>query len=272
VVFRPDENAKRIGEGADRMCLEKIPEDMFVKAVLDTVAANADYVPPLDKGAMYIRPLLIGSGAILGLGPAPESTFLIYVSPVGAYFKGGQLTPIDLLVSSKFHRAAPGGAGGTKCVGNYAQVLVTQLDAKAQGYADVLYLDAKEDKYIEEVSSCNMFVVKGKTIRTPPAGETILSGITRKSVIQIARHRGYEVIEERVTVKDAMEADEVFCTGTAVVVVPVGSITYNGEKKVYCNGEVGKVGQEIYSAVTNIQYERAEDEFGWVVEVPESSN
>jgi branched-chain amino acid aminotransferase len=115
-----------------RHALCRASQDLFVRAVLDTVAANKDWVPPLDKGAMYIRPLLIGSGPILGLGPAPESTLLVYVSPVGAYFKGGQLTPINLLVSEHFHRAAAGGAGGTKCIGNYAQVLVTQLDAKAQ--------------------------------------------------------------------------------------------------------------------------------------------
>merc|ERR1719199_1997883 len=140
---------------------------------------------------------------------------MIYVSPVASYFKGGQLTPIDLLISTKFHRASPGGTGGTKCVGNYAQVLTTQLSAKAEGYADVMYLDAVHDKYVEEVSSCNVFVVKGNTIRTPPAGETILPGITRKSIIHMAQAEGYEVREEPVEVSDLMTADEVFCTGTA---------------------------------------------------------
>jgi len=264
VVFRPDQNAERMQIGARRMCMDQVPADFFKQAILDTVAANIKYIPPMEKGALYIRPLLIGSGAILGLGPAPEYTFVVYVSPVASYFKGGQLSPIDLLVSESFHRAAPGGAGGTKCVGNYAQVLVTQLEAKKQGFSDVVYLDAKEDKYIEEVSSCNMFVVKDNVIRTPPAGETILSGITRRSVIELARHKGYEVREERVTLEDAMKADEVFCTGTAVVIVPVGSITYKGQTTKY----EGHIGQDMYDSITNIQYERAEDEFGWVVEVP----
>mmetsp|Transcript_31661 Transcript_31661/g.53197 ORF Transcript_31661/g.53197 Transcript_31661/m.53197 type:complete len:423 (-) Transcript_31661:401-1669(-) len=267
VVFRPDENAKRMAAGAERMCLEEVPKDFFIKAVMDTVAANVDYIPPLDKGALYVRPLLIGTGPILGLAPAPECSFLIYVSPVASYFKGG-ITPIDLLVSTKFHRAAPGGAGGTKCVGNYAQVLTTQLSAKAEGYADVLYLDSVEDKYVEEVSSCNVFVVNGNVIRTPPAGETILPGITRKSVIEMARSEGYEVREEKVEVSELMTADEVFCTGTAVVVVPVGSITYKGEKKLYKEGAVGPVALQMYTRLTDLQYEKADDPFGWVQEVP----
>ena len=120
------------------------------------------------KGSLYLRPLLLGSGPILGLGPAPSYTLVVYCAAVGSYFKGGQLTPIDLIVETRFHRSAPGGMGGTKCAGNYSPVLVTQLAAKKEGYADVVYLDAKTDTYLEEVSSCNIFAVKGRTIRTPP--------------------------------------------------------------------------------------------------------
>lgn len=195
VLFRPDQNAARMMAGADRMSMPQVPSDLFVRACHDVVKENAAYVPPMGKGALYLRPLLMGTGPILGLGPAPSYTFLIYAAPVGAYFKGGQLTPIDLIVEERFHRAAPGehplgarepvpacsldtppfppgtgGMGGTKAAGNYSPVLVTQLAAKKSGYADVVYLDAKEDKYLEEVSSCNIFVVKGKTIRTPPLG------------------------------------------------------------------------------------------------------
>lgn len=138
------------------------------------------------------------------------------------------MSPIDLLVETNFHRAAPGGMGGTKCAGNYSPVLVTQLQAKDSGYADVVYLDAKTNTFLEEVSSCNIFVVTGKTVATPPLSGTILPGVTRRSVIKLLQDRGYEVKEEEVAVKDACEADEVFTTGTAVVVASVGSLTFDG--------------------------------------------
>lgn len=168
VLFRPDCNAERMEQGAARLSMCSPPQDLFIEAVKQTVIANQDFVPPPGKGSLYLRPLLMGTGPILGLGPAPSYTFVIYCAAVGSYFKGGQLTPIDLIVETRFHRAAPGGMGGTKCAGNYSPVLVTQLAAKKEGYADVVYLDAKTDTELEEVSSCNIFVVKGKTIKTPP--------------------------------------------------------------------------------------------------------
>ncbi|GMH35822.1 hypothetical protein BSKO_03690 [Bryopsis sp. KO-2023] len=268
VLFRPDQNAARMKEGADRLCMPEIPEEMFIKAVTDTVKANKAYVPPLGKGALYMRPLLLGSGPILGLGPAPSFTFVIFCAAVGAYFKGGQLSPIDLIVENQFHRAAPGGMGGTKAAGNYSPVLKTQLEAKEQGYADVVYLDAKTDTYLEEVSSCNIFVAKGKTIKTPPLQGTILPGVTRKSVIELARSKGYTVLEEDVSAAEAMEADEVFTTGTAVVLSAVGSLTYKGNRKQY--GEPGTptpIALELYKTLTSLQTEHADDEFGWVYPV-----
>ena len=267
VTFRPRENARRMYRGALELAMPPVPEDFFVDAVKQTVRDNARFVPPEGKGALYIRPLLIGTGPVLGLAPAPSYTFLVYVSPVGAYFKGGKLTPIALLVEHSRRRAAPGGIGDVKYIGNYAQTLRCQLPAKEQGFSDVVYLDAKEDKYIEEVSSCNMFVLKGKTIRTPSLLGSILPGITRSSVIDIARSRGYEVIETQVSVEDVVGADEVFCTGTAVVVSPVGSITFEGTKHEFCGGSVGPVAQELYDALTNLQHERAEDSFGWLEEI-----
>ena len=142
VTFRPDENAKRFAEGAGRMSMPPVPKDIFEDAVKKVISANSDYVPPVGIGSLYIRPLLIGTGAILGLGPAPSYTFLVYVSPVASYFKGGQLSPIDLVVEEDYHRAAPGGTGSTKCVGNYSPVLKVQLKQKRRIF-DVIYLDAK---------------------------------------------------------------------------------------------------------------------------------
>ncbi|KAF6154254.1 hypothetical protein GIB67_005305 [Kingdonia uniflora] len=229
LLFRPEENALRMRMGAERMCMPSPTADQFVEAVKLTVLANKRWVPPQGKGSLYIRPLLMGSGAVLGLAPAPEYTFLIYVSPVGNYFKEG-LAPINLVVENEFHRAAPGGTGGIKTIGNYASVLKAQSAAKAKGYSDVLYLDSVQKRYLEEVSSCNVFVVKGKTISTPAIKGTILPGITRKSIIDVARTQGFQVEERLVAVEELLDADEVFCTGTAVVVSPVGSITYLGKR------------------------------------------
>lgn len=265
VLFRPDRNAARLAAGAARLSMPPLPEHQFVEAVADTVRANADYVPPLGKGSLYLRPLLLGSGPILGLGPAPSYTFTIYAAAVGSYFKSGQLTPIDLIVEEHFHRAAPGGMGGTKAAGNYSPVLVTQLEAKRNNYADVVYLDAKTDTYLEEVSSCNIFVRKGRSIKTPPLGGTILPGVTRDSIIQLAGRLGYEVAEEPVSVHEAMEADEVFTTGTAVVVCSVGSLTYKGKRRAYVeDGAAGSTALELYTALTQLQTGQAEDPFGWV--------
>jgi len=232
------------------------------------VRANADFVPPMGKGSLYLRPLVMGTGPILGLGPAPSYTFCVYCAAVGSYFKGGQLTPIDLIVETRFHRAAPGGMGGTKCAGNYSPVLVTQLAAKREGFSDVVYLDAKTDTYLEEVSSCNIFVVKGRTIRTPPLQGTILPGVTRRSVIELARTRGYSVEEVPVSVSDAMEADEIFTTGTAVVLSPVGSLTHEGVRRQFgVPGEPSPIALELYDALTSLQTEKSDDSFGWVYPV-----
>jgi branched-chain amino acid aminotransferase len=269
VLFRPDCNAERMAQGAARLSMASPPEDLFLRGVEATVKANQDFVPPAGRGSLYLRPLLLGSGPILGLGPASSYTFVIFCAAVGAYFKGGQLTPIDLIVENHFHRAAPGGMGGTKCAGNYSPVLVTQLAAKKEGYADVVYLDAKTDTYLEEVSSCNIFAVKGKTIKTPPLGGTILPGVTRRSIIDLARQRGYTVEEVPLSVTEAMEADELFTTGTAVVVSPVGSLTYKGEKKQFGEvvGQPGKVALELYETLTGLQQEKLPDSFGWVYPV-----
>ncbi|KAG7026908.1 Branched-chain amino acid aminotransferase 2, chloroplastic [Cucurbita argyrosperma subsp. argyrosperma] len=263
LLFRPEENALRMRLGAERMCMPSPTVDQFVEAVKATVAANKRWVPPSGKGSLYIRPLLMGSGAVLGLAPSPEYTFLIYVSPVGNYFKEG-IAPINLVIEHELHRATPGGTGGVKTIGNYAAVLKAQSAAKAKGYSDVLYLDCVHKKYLEEVSSCNIFVVKGNVISTPAIKGTILPGITRKSIIDVARSLGYEVEERFVAVDELLEADEVFCTGTAVVVSPVGSVTYLGKRTSYGDG-VGVVSQQLYSVLTRLQMGLIEDKMNWTV-------
>lgn len=267
LLFRPSANALRMQESADRLSMPAPRAEQFVTAVEETVLANQRWIPPVGKGALYIRPLLIGTGPVLGLAPAPEYTFLIYVSPVGNYFKGGTLTPISLKVEETYHRAAPGGTGSAKAIGNYSPVLKTQMAAKKDGFSDVVYLDAQENKYIEEVSSCNIFVVKAGTITTPDLRGTILAGITRRSILELAAALGYKTEERLVSIDDLISADEVFCTGTAVVLSPVGAVTFRGKQTTFSNGQPGKVSQLLYERLTNLQKGVDEDTMGWTVQI-----
>ena len=267
VFFRPDENARRMQRGADRLKMPPVPESIFIDAVEQVVQANIDYLPPMGRGAMYVRPLLMGSGPVLGVAPAPSYSFMIYVTPVGPYFKGG-MKAIDLLISNEFHRAAPGGSGGVKAIGNYAPGMMPSRIAKSKGYAEVIYLDARTSTYIEEVGAANFFCVKDNVLYTPELTGTILPGITRASIIALARHLGYDVHEEKVSAEFAMSADEAFCCGTAAVISPIGSITHDDKKVTYGDGTPGIMTTTLYEMLTGIQNEKQEDIFGWLHEVP----
>ncbi|GJN26759.1 hypothetical protein PR202_gb14717 [Eleusine coracana subsp. coracana] len=232
LLFRPDENACRMRIGADRLCMPAPSVEQFLEAIKLTVLANKRWVPPAGKGSLYIRPLLTGNGAILSVAPAPQYTFVVFVCPVGHYFK----------------------------------VVSAQRRAKEKGHSDVLDLDPVHNKFVEEVSSCNIFMVKGNVILTPLLTGTILPGITRKSVMEIAKNLGYQVEECHITIEDLLCADEVFCTGTAVVLSPVGSITYGGRRVEYGKSQkAGVVSQKLYEAFTAIQKGLAEDSMGWTL-------
>ena len=263
VLFRPEENARRFQRGADRLGMPPVPESVFLDAVEQVVAANSKWIPPTGRGALYIRPVLWGTGAIMGVAPAPSYTFCVFVTPVGPYFKGG-LTAIDLMISDEYHRAAPGGSGGVKAIGNYAPGMMPSKNAKKGGFAEVIYLDAEEHRYIEEVGAANFFCVKDNVIHTPELTGTILPGITRASIIDLARHRGYDVIEEKVSSEFAMQADEAFCCGTAAVISPIGSICHGDQEKVYLERSIGPITRELYNALTGIQTKLATDPFGWM--------
>ncbi|KAK1381721.1 Branched-chain-amino-acid aminotransferase [Heracleum sosnowskyi] len=264
-LFRPEHNAIRMQIGAERMCMPAPSTEQFVDAVKETALANRRWIPPTGKGSLYIRPLLIGSGPILGLAPAPEYTFLIYASPVGNYFKEG-MAPLNLYVEDEYHRASPGGAGCVKSITNYSPVLKAQAKAKCSGFSDVLYLDSSNKTYIEEASACNIFIVKDNVISTPAPSGTILEGITRKTIIEISRDLGYQVDERGVRVDELDDADEVFCTGTAVGVAAVGSITYR-DKRVNYNMDGQLVSQKLFSTLVGIQRGVVEDKWGWVVKI-----
>ncbi|CAJ1936220.1 unnamed protein product [Sphenostylis stenocarpa] len=264
LLFRPDENGQRMKRGADRMCMPSPSVDQFVNAVKQTVLANKRWVPPPGKGSLYIRPLLMGTGPVLGLGPAPEYTLLIYCSPVSSYFR----TPLNLKVEDKLYRAisGSGGTGGIKSVTNYAPVYTATTDAKANGFSDVLFLDSATGKYIEEVSSCNVFIVKDNIICTPHIDGAILPGITRKSIIEIAIDLGYEVMERAVSVEEMLGADEMFCTGTAMIVNSVGSVTYKGTRVEYNTGPE-TLCAKLRATLVGIQTGCLEDTKSWTVNV-----
>ncbi|WCJ18091.1 Branched-chain-amino-acid aminotransferase 6 [Euphorbia peplus] len=249
-------------KGAERLCMPSLSVDQFLDAVKQTALANKQWIPPSGKGSLYLRPLLMGSGPSLGLGPAPEYTFLIYASPVGNYTKG----PLHFVVEENVHRAMPSGTGCVKSVTNYSPVYKASSEAKAKGFSDALFLDADTGKYIEEGSACNIFIAKGNVISTPPITGTILPGNTRKSIIEIATDNGYQVEERPIPVEELMDADEAFCTGTAMVVKPISSVTFRGNRVEYTTEGATKV-QKLHEILIGIQTGVIEDKKGWTIKI-----
>ena len=267
VIFRPEKNAERAARGCSRLSMPEIPANLFLDAAKKVVRDNADYIPNTKQGALYVRPIIFGSGAGLGVAPSTEYTFVVYVSPVGPYFKGG-LAPIRLIVTNDYHRAPLKGTGGVKAIGNYVPGMLPSGLAKQQGYAEVIYLDAAEEKYIEEVGAANFFaIIDGKMI-TPELTGSILPGVTRESVLYLAHEKmGIEIEERRISVDEALTADEVFCAGTAAIIAPIGSINYQGKEHIFSEGMVGRITKELYDELTVIQFGTGKDEFGWMTEI-----
>ena len=264
VLFRPERNASRAATSAERVVIPKVPIDMFIDACEKVVRDNIDYVPPRGKGSLYLRPVIWGTGPILGVAPAPSYTFLIYVSPVGPYFKSG-VKCLNLRITNQFHRAAPKGTGGHKVIGNYAASLFPQKMVKKEGFDEAIYLNAANEKFIEEVGSANLFAIKDKVLMTPSVDGSILPGITRDSVLTIAREKLHmEVREKSIPIKDFLKADEVFCSGTAVVVTPVGKITTHSDTTTINNNKMGPITKKIRKILLGIQREENDDPFGWI--------
>ncbi|MFX0188261.1 MAG: branched-chain amino acid aminotransferase [Candidatus Hodarchaeota archaeon] len=270
VLFRPYENGKRLNSSADRMLMPNYDVDKFVEAVKQVVKENEEYIPPYDSGgALYIRPILIGNGAILGVAPAEEYKLIIYTIPVGPYFPEG-FKAINLEISKKYTRAAPGGSGFAKTCCNYAPTMKPTKETKAKGYAQIIYLDAARMEYIDEVGTANFFAVINGKLATPRVAGTILPGITRKSVLEIAEKKlGMEIEERDISYKElfADSCTEAFCTGTAAVITPIGSVALENQKRTWNNGEPGEITVNLYELLTGIQRLEIEDDFGWVVKV-----
>lgn len=267
VVFRPEENAKRMNRSAERIYMPAVPEELFLDAIKKTVSANLKYVPPYGTGAsLYIRPLLIGVGPRVGLGPSPEYIFLVFVNPVGPYYKGG-FKPVKALVLEEFDRAAPNGVGDCKVGGNYAAGLKGGQYGKDKGYPIVLYLDPREKKYIDEFGTSNFIAIKGNTYITPTSN-TILPSITNASLARIAETMGMKVERRPVEISEIESFDEIGAVGTAAVITPVSLIHFRGRDYQFGSDDTaGKTITALYDRFTSIQNGDVEDSFGWLYEV-----
>ena len=264
VLFRPEMNAKRMVISTRRLCIPEMNLEFFLQAVEETLKDNIDYVPPYNKGSLYIRPIVWGTSEAIGVKPVEEYTFMVFVSPVGPYFKG-DVKPLRLKVSNHYHRAAPKGIGNAKAIGNYSASLYPLTEAKNKGFDEVIYLDAKNEKFVEEVGSANLFSLKGNTLKTPKLSGSILPGVTRDSIITLAKEKlGLEMLETDITLTELYDADEVFCTGTAVVITPVGSITDVDGLHRIADEKMGRFTSKLKTMLTSIQREEITDEFGWL--------
>lgn len=269
VCFRPDMNAKRMADTCVRLEMPQFPEDRFVDAVIKTVKANIDYVPPYGSGAsLYLRPYMFGSSAVIGVKPAEEYQFRIFTTPVGPYFKGG-VKPITLRVPD-FDRAAPLGTGHVKAGLNYAMSLHAIVDAHKQGYNENMYLDSATRTNVEETGGANIiFVTKDNTVVTPKSN-TILPSITRRSLMYVAEHYlGLKAEEREVPFAEVKEFKECALCGTAAVLSPVGKIVDHGNEILLPSGmsDMGEITQKLYDTLTGIQMGRIEAPEGWIKEI-----
>lgn len=271
-LFRPEMNARRMIQSAERICMVAPPEELFVEACLRAVELNLEYVPPYGTGAsLYIRPLLIGTEPILPVLPSSTFSFLVMVSPVGPYYKDG-FTPVDALILEGHDRAATHGTGQSKVAGNYAASLKSILESKARGFPINLYLDAKEGKYIDEFGTSNFIGISADNQYLTPDSPSILPSITNDSLRQLAKDMGLAVIQKPIPVADLEQFVEVGACGTAAIITPIASVTHGNRKIRFGQGEAGPVLTRLYQELQSIQYGEVEDRHAWVTRLkPESA-
>jgi branched-chain amino acid aminotransferase len=268
-VFRWEENAKRLLLSAEGVKMAPVPVELFKEVIFEVIRLNRKYVPPFGSGAsLYIRPLLYGSGAEVGVKPSTEYTFIVFVTPVGPYFKGG-VRPVNMMICRDVDRAAPLGTGTFKVGGNYAASLRALIKAKEAGFGSTIFLDAREKKYIDECGPANFFGIKDNTYITPKS-ESILNSITNKSLIEIAQSLGMKTERRRVPVEELSTFEETGACGTAAVITPIAKIVDPDVNKIYeyCkDGNPGPVSMKLYNKLVGIQNGYEKDEFGWMTMV-----
>jgi branched-chain amino acid aminotransferase len=271
-LFRPADNFRRMNASAERLCMPTLDVDFTVNALKKLVLLEKDWIPTSSGASMYIRPTMIATEAFLGVKPASEYLFYIIVGPVGPYYATG-FSPTKIYVTEEYVRAVAGGIGHCKAAGNYAASLLAGKKAGEMGFTQVLWLDGVHRKYCEEVGTSNMFFLIGDELVTPPLGGSILPGVTRDSVLQIARKWGMKVSERQVSIDEVIGAaekgtlNEAFASGTAAIVSPVGMIFYKGREYNIKGGRIGELTEKLYNEILQIQYGEKEDPFGWRIKI-----
>jgi branched-chain amino acid aminotransferase len=272
-LFRPDANARRFAKSAIRMAMPPLPEDMFLESVRSLVRADRDWVPAAGEGTLYLRPFMIANGAFLGMRPSTQFIYAVIASSVGAYFRKDAQS-VSLWVTREYVRAAPGGTGEAKCGGNYAGSLIAQAEAIRQGCDQVVFLDAVERRWIEELGGMNVFFVFADgSVQTPPLDGTILHGVTRDSLLTLARDMGLTVREERYSIEqwkadaESGRLTESFACGTAAVVTPIGSVKGADGSFTIGGQSIGPLTMRLRSALVDIQRGLAPDPYGWTERV-----
>ncbi|HEY6593506.1 MAG TPA: branched-chain amino acid aminotransferase [Asanoa sp.] len=268
-MFRPEANAARMQMSAKRMAMPQLPQQVFLDSLQHLIEIDREWVPTVDEASLYLRPFMYASEVFLGVRPAAEYLYAVIASPVGPYFAGG-VQPVTVWVSPDYTRAAPGGTGAAKCGGNYAGSLAAQAEAMEHGCVQVVFLDAVDRRFVDELGGMNIFFVYDDgSLATPPLG-TILPGITRDAVMTLARDAGHEVVERPVSF-DEWQADatsgrmvEAFACGTAAVITPIGTVRHPGGEFRVADGGTGTVTAELRSSLVDIQRGRVADPYGWV--------
>ncbi|MGL4403006.1 MAG: branched-chain amino acid aminotransferase [Fusobacteriaceae bacterium] len=268
LLFRPDRNAKRLQTSCQRLCMATVPQEMFLEAVETLVRHEKEWVPHGDETSLYIRPFLFATESGVGVHPSNSYKFIIVLSPVGAYYPEG-VNPVKIYVEDEYVRAVQGGTGDIKCGGNYASSLLAQKKAQKLGYTQVLWLDGKEKKYVEEVGTMNAFFKIDGEIYTAPLDGNILPGITRASCIELLKDWGLVVNEKAISIADLMKAgkegrlQEAWGTGTAAVISPIGELNYRGEIVRINSFRTGEITHRLYEVLTGIQWGNLEDNKNW---------
>ncbi len=267
-IFRVDMHYKRLNSSCERLCIPEMDYDTFIKPLTELLKVDSAWIPDKKGCSLYIRPVIFATDNFIGVKISDTYTYFTITCPVGAYFKGG-LTPTKLTTSGEYVRTVKGILGEAKTPANYAASLLPQEKAKERGFAQVLWLDGIEKKYVDEAGTANVFFVINDELITPPLDGSILGGVTRDSVITLAKDWGINVVERKISIDEVFESSakntlkEVFATGTAAVVSPVGTIEHIGNSITINNGEIGHLSQKFYDEITAIQYGEKEDRFNW---------
>ncbi len=272
VLFRPDKNIERMNRSAKRLCMPEVDPELVLEAMKKLVYLEKDWIPTKPGHSLYLRPLMFATDPFLGVRPGIQYKFIIMLSPVGPYYPEG-FRPVPIMTTDKYVRAVRKGVGDCKTAGNYAASLLAQKEAKAEGYSQVLWLDAIEQKYLEEVGTMNIFVHFKDEVATPMLTGSILPGVTRMSVLHMLKDWGYNVNERMISIDEVVEGYEngnlveLFGTGTAAVISSVSKLKYKDKLLQFSETEAGELGTKLYNAITDIQYGRTEDKYGWIVPV-----